>query len=91
MSIEEIYQLFLKHPAVSTDSRKIENGCLFFALKGENFNGNKYATDSISKGAAFAIVDEQEYQTSDRCILVNNVLETLQKLAAYHRKRNNFV
>jgi len=87
MRIEDIYQLFVKHPAISTDSRKIENGCLFFALKGENFNGNEYATVSISKGAAFAIVDEQEHQTSDRCILVNNVLETLQKLAAYHRKQ----
>ncbi len=87
MSIEEIYQLFLEHPAVSTDSRKIEKGCLFFALKGENFNGNKYAADSISKGAAFAIIDEQEYQTSNRCILVNNVLETLQELAYYHRQQ----
>ncbi len=87
MSTEEIYQLFLKHPVVSTDSRRIEKGCLFFALKGENFNGNKYAGDSILKGAAYSIIDEAEYQTSEKCILVNNVLDTLQKLAAHHRQQ----
>ena len=85
--IEELYELFLKHPNVITDSRKIEPGCLFFALKGERFNGNKYAKEAIEKGAAFAVIDEPVYQLSSRFILVENVLETLQALATFHRRQ----
>ena len=85
-SIENIYACFLKSKQVSTDSRKIENGCIFFALKGENFNGNKYAHDALKKGAAYAVVDEEEYATVPQIMLVENVLETLQKLANYHRR-----
>ena len=65
----EIYQIFTKHPNVSTDSRIIENGCLFFALKGENFNGNKFAESALEKGASFAIIDEEQYKKSDQTIL----------------------
>jgi UDP-N-acetylmuramoyl-tripeptide--D-alanyl-D-alanine ligase len=58
MHIEELYQLFLQHPSVQTDTRKLKDGDLFFALKGDNFNGNKFALQALEKGAAYAIVDE---------------------------------
>ncbi|WP_346861695.1 UDP-N-acetylmuramoyl-tripeptide--D-alanyl-D-alanine ligase [uncultured Draconibacterium sp.] len=87
MSTEELYKIFLNYPVISTDSRKIEKGSLFFALKGENFNGNKYAADAISKGAAYSIIDEEDYHIGENTILVNNVLKALQKLANYHRKQ----
>jgi UDP-N-acetylmuramoyl-tripeptide--D-alanyl-D-alanine ligase len=85
--IEELYTLFQKYPNVSTDSRNITPNCIFFALKGDNFNGNVYASDALEKGAAYAIIDEEAYQSSDRTVLVENVLETLQQLANYHRKQ----
>ncbi|WP_163322182.1 UDP-N-acetylmuramoyl-tripeptide--D-alanyl-D-alanine ligase [Draconibacterium mangrovi] len=85
-SIETIYGCFLNSTQVSTDSRKIENGCIFFALKGANFNGNKYAHDALKKGAAFAVVDEAEYATDDKILLVDDVLTSLQQLAHHHRK-----
>ena len=88
MSIDEIYKLFTNYPVISTDSRKIEKGCIFFALKGDNFNGNKFAQKAISQGAALAIVDEKEFE-GENTILVNNVLETLQKLANHHRNQLN--
>ncbi|MEO1262464.1 MAG: UDP-N-acetylmuramoyl-tripeptide--D-alanyl-D-alanine ligase [Bacteroidota bacterium] len=85
--IEELYKLYLESRIVITDSRKIEPGCLFFALKGERFNGNKYAKEAIDKGAAFAVIDEAEYKINDQFILVENVLETLQALATFHRRQ----
>ncbi len=85
MSTEEIYKLFLANPVISTDSRHIEKGCLFFALKGENFNGNHFAENALSRGAAYAIIDEKEF-ISKNTILVGNVLKALQDLAHYHRK-----
>ncbi len=88
MSIEEIYKLFIHHSVISTDSRKIESGCLFFALKGDNFNGNKFAQKAILQGAAYAIIDEKEF-VGENTILVNNVLQTLQKLANHHRNKLN--
>lgn len=87
MKIEELYEIYKSHTTISTDTRTIENGCLFFALKGENFNGNKFATDAILNGAAFAIIDEKAFKKSDQHILVADVLETLQELANYHRKQ----
>jgi len=87
MTIEDIYKLFLIHPNVITDSRKIEKGCLFFALKGEKFNGNRFACDALKKGASYAIVDEPEFHQDGKTILVENVLTTLQHLAKHHRKK----
>ena len=87
MKTEILYHLFQKHPKVITDSRKIERGCLFFALKGERFNGNKYAAQAIEEGAAYAIIDEKKYQKDNRFLLVENVLVALQKLATYHRRQ----
>ncbi len=89
MTIQELYGIYKSHTIISTDTRTIKNGCLFFALKGDNFNGNKFASNALEKGAAYSIIDEKEFKTSDKHILVNNVLETLQQLANYHRKQFN--
>lgn len=83
---KEIYTLFQKFPRISTDSRKIEKNSIFFALKGDNFNGNMYAAAAIQQGAAIAIIDEKEFEISDKTILVKNALITLQELASIHRE-----
>jgi len=85
-SIKKLYDLFKRYPKVVTDSRKIIPGCLFFALRGERFNGNKFAKDAIEIGAAYAIIDEGEYNVGERYILVDDVLKTLQDLAREHRR-----
>lgn len=85
MQIKDLHQHFLDFPSVSTDTRKINDNCIFFALKGDNFNGNTYAEEALEKGAAFVVVDEKEYAVSNRYILVDDVLKTLQDLANYHR------
>jgi UDP-N-acetylmuramoyl-tripeptide--D-alanyl-D-alanine ligase len=87
MEVNKIYEIFIKHPVISTDSRNISENCLFFALKGNKFNGNEYASSAIQQGAAFAIIDEKDFKKDDNYILVHNVLETLQRLANYHRKQ----
>jgi len=89
MKIEDLYEIFKSHPVISTDTRKIKNGCLFFALKGEKFNGNKFAENALKEGASYIIIDDKEYKLSNNYILVNNVLKTLQQLANYHRKQLN--
>lgn len=86
MTIATLYKIFLDHPTICTDTRKIEDGCLFFALKGVNFNGNLFAQQAIGKGAAYAIIDEQT-EENEQLILVEDVLTTLQQLANYHRKQ----
>ncbi len=86
LSTEQLYEVFVKHPIVSTDTRTIPAGCIFFALKGGNFNGNVFAQDALSKGAAYAVVDQEEFAQYDRCLLVKDVLTALQELAAHHRK-----
>ena len=85
MTTKELHNLFLKFPSVSTDTRKITKDCIFFALKGDNFNGNTYASEALRTGAAYAIIDEEDFNTTDNHILVEDVLTTLQKLASYHR------
>ena len=85
MNINELHSIFLDFNLISTDTRKIEKDCIFFALKGDNFNGNKFASEAISKGAKFAIIDEKEFNLNSDFILVDNVLSTLQELANYHR------
>ncbi len=87
MTLEALHALFLQHPRVCTDSRKIVPDSLFFALKGPNFNANKFAADALEKGAAIAIVDESEYAISDEYVLVEDALQTLQELARYHRQQ----
>jgi UDP-N-acetylmuramoyl-tripeptide--D-alanyl-D-alanine ligase len=87
MDIEALYKVYLEHNTVITDSRQISAGCLFFALKGANFDGNQYAGAAIEAGAAFAIVDDSSVCSSDRFLLVDDVLSTLQKLANFHRSQ----
>lgn len=87
MEINELYQHFKKHPSVQTDSRKIKKGDLFFALKGPNFNGNKYAQQALDDGAVLCIVDEETGLQDSRIIKVNDSLETLQALAKKHREQ----
>ncbi|MEI8203150.1 MAG: UDP-N-acetylmuramoyl-tripeptide--D-alanyl-D-alanine ligase [Bacteroidota bacterium] len=86
-TIDKIHKLFLKSTGITTDSRTIERDNIFFALKGENFNGNKFASFAIEKGASFAIVDDKEYASNLNCILVDDVLKTLQLLATFHREQ----
>lgn len=87
MNISELYHLYKQHPSVQTDTRKLAEGDIYFALKGENFNGNTFASQALEKGAAYAIVDEEQYATGDEYILVDDVLSTLQQLAKYHRQQ----
>lgn len=86
ISTEDLYQLYLANPIISTDTRNITNGCIFFALKGDLFNANQFAQQAIEKGASYAIIDEEQY-VSEKCILVKDVLSTLQDLARHHRKQ----
>ncbi|MCL3781617.1 UDP-N-acetylmuramoyl-tripeptide--D-alanyl-D-alanine ligase [Prolixibacteraceae bacterium JC049] len=87
--IEELYQYFKQFPQVTTDSRQAANGKLFFALKGEKFDGNQFAAKAIEQGAELAIVDDKEVVVSDKFFLVDDVLEALQQLANHHRHQLN--
>ncbi len=85
--IEKIYNLFVQHPKVSTDTRRIEPGSLFFALKGANFDGNRFALGALASGAAYAVVDDESLRDADpRIICVDDALRTLQLLATHHRR-----
>ncbi|MDO9257273.1 MAG: UDP-N-acetylmuramoyl-tripeptide--D-alanyl-D-alanine ligase [Bacteroidales bacterium] len=88
ISIEELYSVYLNHRAISTDSRQIIPGSLFFALKGDNFDGNKYAGIALDAGAAFAVIDNEAY-SGNKTLLVNDTLDALQKLALMHRRKLN--
>jgi UDP-N-acetylmuramoyl-tripeptide--D-alanyl-D-alanine ligase len=85
MGIKEIYTLYSKYYLADTDTRSIREHTLFFALKGANFNGNKFVTAALEGGADYAIIDEVEFEVPNKTILVANVLETLQELAKWHR------
>lgn len=87
MEISELYKLYKKYPVVTTDSRYCPKDSIFFALKGERFNGNLFAENALEDGCAYAVVDEWNGIADSRIILVNNVLETLQQLANYHRRK----
>lgn len=84
---EQLYQLYKKHPVISTDTRKIASGSLFFALKGEKFDANTFAEQAVASGAAYAVIDNPEHQQGDRYLLVKDVLTALQDLARYHRRQ----
>ncbi|HET6991999.1 MAG TPA: UDP-N-acetylmuramoyl-tripeptide--D-alanyl-D-alanine ligase, partial [Bacteroidia bacterium] len=83
---EKLYDIFLRHPQVCTDTRNIIPGSIFFALKGGNFNGNTFAKEALSRGAALAVIDEKEYSDNENCFLVDDVLTALQNLARHHRQ-----
>ena len=88
MKVSELYELFKQCTSVTTDSRNCPEGSMFFALKGESFNGNAFAEKALEAGSRYAVIDEKEYAKEDdgRLILVDNCLEMLQKLANYHRR-----
>ena len=87
MELKDLYDIFLQHPTITTDSRDVPENSMFFALKGETFDGNAYAKAALEQGAAYAVIDEKEYaeEGNERLILVEDVLTTLQQLAKYHR------
>ena len=87
MDIKELYQLYQQHPCITTDSRDCPKDSIFLALKGESFDGNKFAASAIEKGCACAIIDEPEYKQDDRFILVDNCLQTFKDLAREHRRQ----
>ena len=90
MTIEKLYILFLAQgQKITTDTRKIEFGQIFFALKGSNFDGNQYALKAIKQGAKYSVVDDKSLEGKNGIILVENVLKTLQDLALYHRRKLN--
>ena len=82
----KLYSLFIEHPVITTDSRDCPEGSIFFALKGDTFNGNAYAKSALEKGCAYAVIDEAQYAEDDRYIVVDDVLTTLQQLAREHRR-----
>ena len=86
-TVEELYSIYLKHTTLSKDSRNITESCIYLALKGENFNGNEFADDALKKGAAYVLIDEEKVWKDNRYLLVDDVLESLQQLAHYHRKQ----
>jgi UDP-N-acetylmuramoyl-tripeptide--D-alanyl-D-alanine ligase len=87
MNVEELYRIFLKHSLISTDSRAIKPGSIFFALRGENFDGNRFAKQALEIGAAFAVIDNPEFIDTEQYILVEDSLNALQQLAAFHRNQ----
>ncbi len=87
MKTEQLYQIYLKHPLICTDTRNISELCLFFALKGDNFNANQFALQALEEGASFAVIDDARYAVNERCILVDDVLTALQELAKFHRRQ----
>ena len=87
MSTVELYDIYCMHPVVTTDSRNCLKGSMFFALKGASFDGNQYALQALEKGCAYAVVDNPEVAKQDeRLLLVDDVLTSLQDLAAHHRR-----
>lgn len=87
ISTEQLYDLYLQHPVVSTDTRQLPEGCLFFALKGDHFDGNKFAAQALEKGAGYAVIDDPSCQVNERCLLVPDTLSALQQLARHHRRQ----
>ena len=93
ISVEELYALYKRCSGITTDSRNIKDGVMFFALKGEKFDGNDFALEALKSGARYAVVDrfllEGTAYRGRKCIVVENSLEMLQKLAAYHRRQQD--
>lgn len=89
MDIQSLYQLYFEHPDITTDSRDCRPGSIFIALKGETFDGNKFAAAALEKGCRFAVVDEKEYAIDDRYILVDDALIAYKELAREHRRQFN--
>ena len=89
MDIKQLYKLYQEHPCITTDSRNCPEGSIFIALKGDSFDGNKFAAQSLEKGCAYAVVDDPQVADGDRYILVDNCLQTFKDLAREHRRQFN--
>lgn len=89
MEIALLYQIFKACKGVSTDTRKINKDCIYFALKGENFDGNNFVEKAFEGGAKYCVIDNENAKINDRCLLVEDTLVALQKLATFHRKQIN--
>ncbi len=87
MDIANLYEKYLKHPQITTDSRSIPENSIFFALKGENFDGNKFVLSALEQGAVYAVISDEKYSVEGKTILVEDTLKTLQELAKYHREK----
>ncbi|MEI9910279.1 MAG: Mur ligase domain-containing protein [Bacteroidota bacterium] len=85
--MEQLYKIYTQYPSVQTDTRKLKQGDIYFALKGGNFNGNTFAKQAIEAGAAYAVIDEKEFEVPGKTILTDDVLTALQQLAKYHREQ----
>ena len=87
MTLPQLYDIYHRHPVVTTDTRHCPEGSLFFALRGDKFDGNAFALDALANGCAYAVVDDAEVAAKDaRCLFVDDVLSILQELAAHHRR-----
>lgn len=84
--MDKLYNAYLQSRTVTTDSRNITHGCIFFAFKGEHFDGNAFAPQALEQGAALCVISDENYKVDDRCIVVPDVLKTLQELAREHRR-----
>ena len=89
MKTPELYKIFREHPQITTDSRNCPENSIFFALKGDNFDGNNYIEAALQNGAVYAVGDRDNLPSGDRIIRVENSLQTLQDLATYHRRQIN--
>ncbi|MFT6748281.1 MAG: UDP-N-acetylmuramoyl-tripeptide--D-alanyl-D-alanine ligase [Flavobacterium sp.] len=89
MDIEKLYEAFLESSSVSTDTRKIEQDCIFFCLKGQNFDANTFSKAAVERGAKYVVIDDSDFEIEDKTILVSNVLTALQNLARHHRETLN--
>jgi UDP-N-acetylmuramoyl-tripeptide--D-alanyl-D-alanine ligase len=87
MQTEKLYEKFLETGKISTDTRQIAEGSIFFALRGDKFNANEFAQQALEKGARYAVIDDAAYAKNAQCILVENSLKTLQELAKFHRTK----
>jgi UDP-N-acetylmuramoyl-tripeptide--D-alanyl-D-alanine ligase len=85
MEIKAIYLKFKDCNSAATDTRKLQQDSMYFALKGDNFDGNKFVPEAFEAGAKYCVIDDPLYKINDNCIVVDNVLTTLQLLATYHR------
>src|SRR6186997_2282046 len=87
-TLPELYKHYLEvDQSICTDTRKIDPGAIFFALKGDNFNANEFAAKALQSGCAYAVIDDVKYHTGKQTLLVRDVLTTLQELATHHRNQ----
>ena len=90
MNIQDLYKIYLKNPLISIDSRDPGDGAIFFALKGERFNGNEFADAAIENGCVLAVIDDKKFARDERYVVMTDVLSSLQQLAKFHRDQFTF-